>query len=125
MVRGRAFYAIWDGETNLWSTDEYDVQRLVDLELRLYAEQNNISNVKYMRSYGSNIQNQFRKYVSQISDNAHQLDENLTFANTEVKKTDYVSRRLPYQLAPGDYSAWRSEERRVGKECSAGRSREQ
>src|SRR5690348_1722563 len=106
MVRGRAFYAIWDGETNLWSTDEYDVQRLVDLELRLYAEQNNISNVKYMRSYGSNIQNQFRKYVSQISDNAHQLDENLTFANTEVKKTDYVSRRLPYQLAPGDYSAW-------------------
>lgn len=106
MVRGRAFYAIWDEGVGLWSTDEYDVQRLVDLELRLYAEKNNISNVKWMRSYGSNVQNQFRKYVSQISDNAHQLDETLTFANTEVKKSDYVSRRLPYQLAPGDYSAW-------------------
>lgn len=106
MVRGRAFYAIWDEGVGLWSTDEYDVQRLVDLELRLYAEKNNISNVKWMRSYGSNVQNQFRKYVSQISDNAHQLDETLTFANTEVKKNDYVSRRLPYQLAPGDYSAW-------------------
>lgn len=106
MVRGRAFYAIWDEGVGLWSTDEYDVQRLVDHELRLYAEQNGIKNVKYMRSYSSNIQTQWRRYVQQISDNAHQLDESLTFANTEVKKTDYVSRRLPYQLAPGDYSAW-------------------
>ena len=30
MVRGRSFYAIWDEEKGLWSTDEYDVQRLVD-----------------------------------------------------------------------------------------------
>ena len=27
MVRGKAFYAIWDEEAGLWSTDEYDVQR--------------------------------------------------------------------------------------------------
>ena len=33
MVRGRAFYAIWDEQKGLWSTDEYDVQRLVDAEL--------------------------------------------------------------------------------------------
>jgi hypothetical protein len=30
MVRGQAFYAIWDEEKGLWSTDEYDVARLVD-----------------------------------------------------------------------------------------------
>lgn len=30
MVRGRDFYAVWDEERGLWSTDEYDVQRLVD-----------------------------------------------------------------------------------------------
>jgi hypothetical protein len=106
MVRGRSFYAIWDEDAGIWSTDEYDVQRLVDHELQMYAEKNGLTNVKYMRSFGSNIQNQFRKYVSQISDNAHQLDETLTFANTTVKKTDYVSRRLPYQLSPGDISAW-------------------
>jgi hypothetical protein len=106
MVRARSFYAIWDDDANMWSTDEYDVQRLVDHELRRYAEEHNITNVRWMRSFGSNVQNQFRKYVSQISDNAHQLDENLTFANTVVKKTDYVSKRLPYHLAPGDISSW-------------------
>jgi len=106
MVRGRGFYAIWDEELGLWSTDEYDVQRLVDYELARYAEENGIQQVKYMRSFGSNGWNQFRKFVNNVSDNAHQLDESLTFANSTVKKADYVSRRLPYQLAPGDYSAW-------------------
>ena len=33
MIRGKAFYAIWDAERGIWSTDEYDVARLVDAEL--------------------------------------------------------------------------------------------
>jgi hypothetical protein len=111
MVRGRSFYAIWDEARGLWSTDEYDVQRIVDEDLRRYAdeakERDGISYVvKDLRSFSSNGWNQFRKFISLISDNSHQLDENLTFANTEVKKSDYVSRRLPYPLAPGDHSAW-------------------
>jgi len=107
MVRGRAFYAIWDESQGLWSRDEYDVQRLVDHELRDYAEKSGLtSNVKYMRSFNTNGWNQFRKFIGQISDNSHQLDETLTFANTNVKKTDYVSRRLPYNLSSGDISAW-------------------
>lgn len=107
MVRGRSFYAIWDDGVGLWSRDEYDVQRLVDLELKAAAEQMGVETVvRYMRSFGTNGWNQFRKFVSNISDNSHQLDENLTFANTEVKKTDYVSRRLPYSLSEGDHSAW-------------------
>ena len=106
MVRGKSFYAVWDEEPGLWSTNEYDVQRLVDLELRQYAKEHDISHVKYMRSFSSGVQSQFRKFVANVSDNAHQLDENLTFSNTKVKKTDYVSRRLPYALSPGDHGAW-------------------
>lgn len=44
--------------------------------------------------------------MGHLSDNSHQLDEELTFANTEVKKEDYVSRRLPYPLKDGDISAY-------------------
>lgn len=111
MVRGRSFYAIWDGVTGLWSTDEYDVQRLVDEEMTLYAQKMKVDtgvapHVKYLRSFGSNGWSQFRKYMQNISDNSHQLDTRLTFANTEVKKSDYVSRRLSYPLAAGDYSSW-------------------
>ena len=111
MVRGRAFYAVWDEEAGLWSTDEYDVQRLVDEDLRRAAsklkEETGVTyKVKYLRSFGSNSWNQFRKYLSNVSDNSHELDADLTFQNSEVKKSDYVSRRLPYPLAAGDHSAW-------------------
>ena len=36
MIRGKSFYAIWDEDRGFWSTDEYDVQRLVDKDLRAY-----------------------------------------------------------------------------------------
>jgi len=111
MVRGRSFYAIWDEKVGLWSTDEYAVQRLVDEELfefaKMQSERDGITyKVKTMESFGSNNWAMFRKFLNNISDNSHPLDENLTFANTEVKKSDYVSRRLPYALEPGDHSAW-------------------
>jgi hypothetical protein len=111
MVRGRSFYAIWDEEAGLWSTDEYDVQRLVDAELTAEADRMEQANgdrpkVKYLGSFGSNVWTQFRKFIQNVSDNSHPLDETLTFADTEVKKSDYVSKRLPYPLTPGDYSAW-------------------
>ena len=38
MTRGKAFSAIWDEAKGLWSTDEYDVQRLVDEELWRYRD---------------------------------------------------------------------------------------
>jgi len=111
MVRGRGFYAVWDEEANLWSTDEYAVQRIVDAHLKRYANEARQKtgaeyNVKYLSSFGNQGWKNFRSFVQNISDNAHQLDMNLTFANTPVKKSDHVSRRLPYALEPGDYSAW-------------------
>ncbi len=111
MVRGRSFYAIWDEASGLWSTDEYDVQRLVDEALFKHAQEAKDAtgitySIKPLRSFGSNGWAQFRKFMQNISDNSHQLDESLTFANTEVKKNDHVSRRLPYPLSPGVHDAW-------------------
>lgn len=107
MVRGRSFYAVWDEEAGLWSKDEYDVQRLIDKHLKETAEASDIPySVKYLRSFGSNIWKQFRLFLANVSDNSVDLDRELTFANTDVKKTDYVSKRLPYPLEAGSYEAW-------------------
>jgi hypothetical protein len=107
MVRGHAFYAIWDEEAGLWSTDEYDVARIVDRELQEHAE-TLPGDVKIltMRNFGSKSWIAYRSLIANISDNGHQLDESLTFANQQVTRSDYVSRRLPYALAPGDHSSW-------------------
>jgi len=111
MVQGRTFYAIWDEEKMLWSRDEYDVQRLVDEHLereatKMFQETGIRHQIRYMRSFGSNSWTQFRKYVSHISDNSHPLDAKIIFANTEVQKTDYASKKLPYAIDDGDISAW-------------------
>lgn len=111
MVRGKNFYAIWDPEKELWSTDEYDVQRLVDEDLMAYKERiagkaEGTVCVKRMTDFSSNSWTQFRNYLTHISDNAHVLDENLTFQNTEATKKDYVSKRLPYPLEEGTIEAW-------------------
>src|SRR5678815_42581 len=111
MVQGRTFYAIWDEEKGLWSRDEYDVQRLVDAHLEAEAERlRNETGINYqvklMSSFGSNTWAQFRKFLNNISDNSRPLDSKLQFANSEVKKTDYASKRLSYPLEVGDSSAW-------------------
>lgn len=113
MVRAKSFYAIWDEERGLWSTDEFEVARLVDKELYDYSkflEQRYSRDVefdiKYMHNFSSNSWVQFRKYMAHLNDNAHQLDEKLTFANTDYKRTDYVSKKLPYPLEPGLHEAW-------------------
>lgn len=111
MVRGHAFYAVWNEDTKLWSRDEYDVVHIVDRALTEYAKElqgmtDRPVSIKYMRSSESNSWQRFQKNIRVLSDNSHDLDDVLTFANTDTKKTDYVSRRLPYSLIPGDVSAW-------------------
>lgn len=111
MVRGKGFYSIWDVEKGLWSTDEYDVQRLIDNDLldhrnKLVGKGEHIIRVKFMSDFSTNAWKNFRTYMNNISDNAKQLDKHLTFQNTKVKKRDYVSRRLPYILEKGKTKAY-------------------
>ena len=103
MIRGKAFYAVWDEELGLWSTDEYDVQRLVDKELSEYRNRmaivdDSFVKVLWMSDFSTNSWTNFKNYVSKMPDNSVQLDERLTFADTIVTKKDYVSRRLGYSL---------------------------
>jgi hypothetical protein len=111
MVRGKSFYAIWDEEAGLWSTDEYDVQRLVDADLKTYADElerkrGESVHVRYMGSFNSKTWTDFHNYINHLSDSSVQLDTQLTFTNSDVKKGDHVSRRLPYTLESGDISAY-------------------
>ena len=111
MIRGGYFYAIWDDEKSAWSTDQYDVVRLVDAEMQKYYEANrsryaNGAQVLYLKDFETKSWLEFIKFTKSIADNFHPLDERLTFANTETKRTDYVSRHLPYALEPGSYKAY-------------------
>lgn len=107
MIQGHQVYAIWDAAAGLWSTDEYDVQRLVDEELSAAEKtKDSVVSVKKMRSSNSGSWAKFKAHLKNLADDFHPLNNNLTFANDVVKKTDYVSKRLPYSLVEGPHAAW-------------------
>ncbi len=112
MIRGGDFYAIWDEDRGLWSTDEQDVLHLIDRELDRYAEENRQrfdANVKvlYMWDSENGMIDHWHKYCQKhMRDNFHMLDEKLIFANTETNKKDYASKRLNYPLEQGEITAW-------------------
>lgn len=111
MTRGGSFYAIWDEARGLWSTDIYDVQRLVDEDLMRYAEEQEkktgfVYQVATLRSNSTKLWDEFQRYVRNSGNNSHNLDETLIFADTDVKKEDYASKRLDYSLNEGPCTSW-------------------
>lgn len=111
MIRGGDFYAVYDESTGLWSTDEYMVKDIVDRELFAYKEnrekttQDHVQVVS-MREFESGSWSKFQSYIQKMPDTYHELDMELTFANTDVKKTSYVSKRLPYSIGKGSIDAY-------------------
>lgn len=112
MIRGGDFYAIWDEEKGLWSTDEVDAINLIDKELTQFAVDNAHKYegfVRVMNLWDSETGtiDLWHKYCQkQMRDNFHVLDEKLIFANAPSNKKDYASKRLPYPLEEGDISAY-------------------
>ena len=112
MIRGGDFYAIWNDELKLWSTEEQDALQLIDKELIKYKEENKKkfdSDVKvcYMWDAENGMIDSWHKYCQrQMRDSYHTLDENLIFSNTETNKKDYASKKLSYPLEPCDTPAY-------------------
>ena len=113
MVRGGDFYAIWDEERKMWSTDEDDVVRLIDNEINRYLEENSTridmttATIKYMWDSDSGSIDKWHKYCQkQKRDDYHMLDEELIFSNTELTRDKHASKKLNYPLEEGSISAY-------------------
>lgn len=97
LVKGRAFYAVWDQDRGLWSRDEMDVARIVDEELMTMAEEQEATPL-LMSSYESKSWTNYRQYVASLEDSDVDLDQNLTFADDPPDRKKYASKTLPYSL---------------------------
>lgn len=112
MTRGGDFYAVWLEDKKLWSTDEDDVIKMIDKDLRVYVKEHaeELSygySAKYMRKSSSGSIDQWHKYVKQQQrDNFVPLDGKLIFANQETTKESYASKKLPYALEDGSIESY-------------------
>lgn len=113
MIRGKDFYAVWNEDEGLWSTDEDDIIRFVDKdvlettrELRKEHPQYTVT-PKTMRSSSSGIIDRWHKYCQrQMRDSYKDLDNKIIFRNMETTRKDYASKKLPYDLVDGECEAW-------------------
>ena len=108
MVRGGAFYAAWDPVRGMWTRNEYDAFRMIDDEVwKVYDElrrkrgEDTIIIAQTMQSFSCQKVVEWKRYLKTSPDRYHELDMKVTFASQEVKKTDYVSKRLGYDLYSG------------------------
>lgn len=121
MIRGGKFYAVLNKDTGFWDTNEYRIQQVVDEELKKYAETDKTIqdlkasrpngyvkiNVRYMLNSRDRAWKDYRNYVNDLPDHYAQLDDRLCFDTDKVKPEDHLSKKLPYKLKRGDYSAWK------------------
>ena len=113
MIRGGDFYAVFDEDSGLWSTEEDTLISLIDAEVRRVVEKVKRENPEervvgaYMRLSDSGSIDRWHKYCQkQCRDNFHLLDDELCFSNTELKRNSYASKRLEYPLEKGACDAW-------------------
>lgn len=113
MIRGMDFYAVFDENSGLWIKDERLVIDRIDEEIWKTYEKLREENPKYeyipllMRDSDSGSIDKFHKYCKlQMRDNYKPLDEKIIFMNQEVKKEDYASKRLAYDICAGKTPAY-------------------
>ena len=100
MIRGKKFYAIWDEENDIWTRDEFRAKEIIDTELRDYYKKfrddhATACSVQYVNSIvGSRSWVEFTNKL--MPDNYKTLNSKLIFKSEEVKKSDYVTKKLPY-----------------------------
>ena len=112
MIKGAAFYAVWDSDICMWSKDPGTVCDGVDAAINEIRREpsiifpDEIVKASYLNEFSSKKWSEFLKYCNSLPDNYHELDAKLTFADDDISKEDYVSRRLPYALKAGSTDAW-------------------
>lgn len=108
MIKGSDVYAMYDFETGLWTKDRDRMIEIFDditLDLcRKYQEDHQMDSIhpRLFSRASTKLINEWNQYVKgQIWDNWVQLDQKVIFENTEVKREDYASFRLPYSIGEG------------------------
>ena len=111
MIRGKSFYAVYNPETHFWSTEEYDLMRIVDADVtRRFEEASERVDgsvwARYLGDYDSKTYSDYKAWMSKLPDVHHPLDSKILFADQTPRREDYVTRRLSYSLSDGPCPAY-------------------
>lgn len=108
MTRGKAFYCVWNEETNEWTTDETIVADLIDKQIQeVYkkeTEKGNPALMLSMRDFSTRKWIEWQTYYKSLPDKYFKLNNKILFADQKMKRSDYATKTLPYSLSDGTIS---------------------
>ena len=104
MIRGKSFYAVYNPETHFWSTEEYDLMRIVDADVARHFKETSErveGSVwpRYLGDYDSKTYSDYKAWMSKLPDVYHPLDGGILFQNQTPRREDYATRTLSYSLS--------------------------
>jgi energy-coupling factor transporter ATP-binding protein EcfA2 len=108
MIRGGSFYAVWDEEAGLWTKNLYRMMEMVDKEVEeVYMKccqsgaMDGMGYVpQYMKYESSGLLHKFNKFTKDCVDTWSPLDQKPIFKSDVVKRSDFASFRLQYDIDP-------------------------
>ena len=100
IVKGGKFYAVWDSDNSIWSTDIYECIDIIDADL-FDASNSYAGNPRplLLSLDSTKMYKEFLEYMKRQPDSSAVLDRDITFLSDKVVKSDYRSKRLPYDMA--------------------------
>lgn len=100
MIKGGKFYAIWDNDANVWSTDMYRAQDIIDAEIyKVMGKHGNESSVAAtLRDCDSGQVSKWRNFCEKllVENSFTPLDQKILFADHEIVREDLATFKLSY-----------------------------
>lgn len=106
MLKGGKFYAIYNEQTGLWSTDEAEVTEIVDRKIDEYAKEHykdvDIS-LDHMNRSTTKVLKEFKEWTRQLPSehNFIPLDSDITQIDEATNMKQYRSKKLNYKISAG------------------------
>ena len=108
MIRGGSFYAVWDEEAGLWTKNIYRMVEIIDSAIkeesyRCMSQSDMIGMAyvpEYMKYESTGLLRRFNRFIKDCADIWAPLDQKPIFKSDSVKRSDFASFRLPYDIDP-------------------------
>lgn len=112
LVKGSAFYAVFDPDTNLWSQDLSRLSELIDRDIHDEVNRRGLDPadphviIRYMDSTSNGCWTKYCNSLRYLDDSKVALNQKMIFADETPKREDYATYKLDYSVKQGDTSSY-------------------
>lgn len=111
-VRSKDFYAMYDYATGMWIKNESLAIEMIDDQVREYVlkevgeqimnDPDHCPIIKRIADTDNRLIDKWHKFVQKdIRDSYQKLNQKVKFSNSEIKREDYATYKLPYPIKEG------------------------